>query len=82
MLKIKSGSLYQILSDVYPEYEWLPWRFIRTPKQFWDDPKNQRTFLEWAGKQLKIKEMSDWYKVITHVTASFLGFCVILKGFV
>ena len=56
-------SLYKVLSTLYPEYEWLPWKFESCPKHFWTDVKNQRKFLEWAGKELKIKDMSDWYNV-------------------
>jgi hypothetical protein len=59
------GSPSQLLSGVYSEYEWLPWKFERCPRNFWEDVNNQRRFMEWAGKQLNIKEMSDWYKVTT-----------------
>jgi hypothetical protein len=48
---------------VYPGYDWLPWEFGRCPQNYWDEMKNQRKFMDWAGKQLKIKEMSDWYEV-------------------
>jgi hypothetical protein len=32
--------------------------------------KNQRKFMDWAGNQLNIKEMSDWYNITTKVTVS------------
>ena len=57
------GSLLKIVRSVYPEYEWLPWKFVACPQGFWDNIENQKVFIQWAGKQLKIKEMSDWYKV-------------------
>jgi hypothetical protein len=53
---------------VYPNYDWVPWKFNRLSSEIWDDKKNHRKFLEWAGKQLKIKEMSDWYNVTHKVT--------------
>jgi hypothetical protein len=59
-----------LLSGVYPEFDWLPWKFEKTPKNFWVDMKNQRKFLDWAGKQLGIKEMSDWYKISSKVYLS------------
>jgi hypothetical protein len=52
---------------VYPEHEWLPWRFSKVPNGFWDDIKNQRDFLDWAGKQLNYKNKEDWYKVTKEV---------------
>jgi hypothetical protein len=58
---------HELLSAVYPEQEWLPWKFDWISQTYWEDINNQRKFLEWAGKQLNIKEMSDWYKVKTGV---------------
>jgi hypothetical protein len=69
---------------MYPEYEWLPWKFDMCPNNFWEDVKNQKRFLDWAGKELKIKEMSDWYKISKYVkNASFynnrlLRICIML----
>ena len=60
---LNDSSLYKLLSSVYPHYEWLPWKFANFPRSLWADVKNQRKFMEWAGKELKINEMSDWYKV-------------------
>ena len=52
-----------MLSNVYPEYNWIPWRFVSCPSNYWDDLKNQRNFMDWIGKELKINELNDWYKV-------------------
>jgi hypothetical protein len=53
---------------VYPEYNWLPWKFVKSPNNFWDNMQNQRKFMDWASKELKIAEKSDWYKVAEKVT--------------
>jgi hypothetical protein len=68
-----------MLSTLYPEYDWLPWKFAQSPKKFWDDISNQKRFLEWAGNQLGVKQYSDWYKVtpkvVTHISiTSFIGY--------
>ncbi len=55
------------MSSVYPEYEWLPWRFSQVTKGFWNDMKNQRNFMDWAGNQLNYKIREDWYKVSAKV---------------
>jgi hypothetical protein len=52
---------------MYPEKEWLPWKFVSCPLEYWNDVNNQTKFVEWAAKQLKIKEMSDWYNVTLKV---------------
>jgi hypothetical protein len=61
----------QLLSGVFPDYEWLPWKFIHCPQNYWEDEKNQRKFLDWAAKQLSIKDMQDWYKVQVSVNIFF-----------
>jgi hypothetical protein len=69
MLRRKcNNSTHTLLSQVYPEYDWLPWLFVKTQPNFWKDKKNQRKFTDWAAKQLNIKDMSDWYKVSQKVT--------------
>ena len=62
-----NNSPINLLSSVYPEYEWLPWKFEKSPNHFWEDVNNKRKFMDWAGKQLNIKDMSDWYKVSVKV---------------
>jgi hypothetical protein len=57
-----------MLSTLYPDHDWLPWKFETAPNHFWDDIQNQRKFLIWAEKQLNVKEPADWYKVTFKVT--------------
>jgi hypothetical protein len=52
---------------MYPDYEWLPWKFTFTPKGFWSDQQNQRAFIDWVGKQLKYKNKEDWYNISVKV---------------
>jgi hypothetical protein len=61
------GSPFLLLSTIYPEYDWLPWKFDKCPQNYWTDVNNQRKFMEWAGKQWNIKELSDWYNVSQEV---------------
>jgi hypothetical protein len=63
-----------MLATVFPEYEWLPWKLERCPRGFWDDINNQRKFLDWVSKELKIEEFSDWYKVTKQVYKAFSMF--------
>ena len=75
-------STSQLLSSIYPHYDWLPWKFRVCPSSYWDDVNNQIKFVNWAGKELKINEMSDWYNVKMEVEKRFFfklkrnkGFC-------
>jgi hypothetical protein len=58
-----NGSPSQLLAEIYPDYNWLPWKFGKCPQKFWDDTKNQRKFMDWAAQELNIKEMTDWHKI-------------------
>jgi hypothetical protein len=71
-------SLYQSISNIYPDYEWLPWKFQQNlPIGFWKDPVNQKKFVDWAATQFQIKDMSDWYKITQHVkTAGKIWFLI------
>ena len=61
-----------MFSTIFPEYQWLPWRFRNSPKFYWEDIKNQKSFIEWASKELGIKEMNDWYNIRTEVIYIFI----------
>ena len=60
-------SYIDVLLEAYPEYDWLPWKFEKLPKYYWNNKNNVRKFMDWAGKELNVKEMSDWYKVLSTV---------------
>ena len=62
-MNLHNSSLSQLLHTVYPEHEWLPWKFSKAPAKYWDDVKNQRKFIDWARKELKIKEINDWHSI-------------------
>eukprot|EP01122_Echinamoeba_exundans_P010752 TRINITY_DN408_c0_g1_i1.p1 TRINITY_DN408_c0_g1~~TRINITY_DN408_c0_g1_i1.p1 ORF type:complete len:476 (-),score=30.93 TRINITY_DN408_c0_g1_i1:389-1816(-) len=53
ILRMYEDSPYKLLSKVYPEHEWLPWRFKVAPHGFWPDIKNQRVFMEYLLKNIK-----------------------------
>jgi hypothetical protein len=57
-----------LISTVYPEYDWLPWKFNVTPHGFWSDKKNQRNFMDWAAKELNYKNKEDWYNISVKVS--------------
>jgi hypothetical protein len=57
---------------MYPDFKWLPWKFVGCPPNYWENEENRINFVKWAEKELKIKEIKDWYKVTSKVEkASF-----------
>jgi hypothetical protein len=73
LLKYKYNSSFpQLLRSVYPEHEWLPWKFEKVPNKSWGDTNTQRKFMDLLSKELKIKEPSDWYNITIGVICKLL----------
>tara|TARA_B100001996_G_scaffold27295_1_gene20949 strand:+ start:141 stop:2144 length:2004 start_codon:yes stop_codon:yes gene_type:complete len=58
-----NSSRLVLLKEIFPDYEWLPWKFTRTIQYFWDDKDNQKTYMKWVGELLGCTTMEDWYKI-------------------
>lgn len=84
------GLLYNVYRDnlrtalraLYPNHEWLEWKFNSVSRNYWTSIHNQRAFFLWLGKQLNITAMSGWYNVSNSVLAKHGGavfFCIFLS---
>ena len=68
-----NDSPYLLLSNIYPDYPWLPWLFLHCPRNFWSDRANVVRFLEWAASKLGVQQHDDWYNVSITVISSILS---------
>ena len=68
LINYYSGSIINLVKTVYPNYKWLPWKFIQAPKGYWNDENNVKEYMNWLSEQLNIKTMEDWYRVSYKVT--------------
>ena len=57
---------YKLLKSVYPEYEWLFWKFVCSPMNSWDNKENQLQYIDWLGEHLGYTTKEDWYKITTN----------------
>lgn len=58
------NSLYsEMTKELYPEYDWLEWEFIRITQNFWKNKNNRILYLKWLGYKLNFKCEEDWYKI-------------------
>jgi hypothetical protein len=64
-----------------PSYDWLEWKFFDMSAGFWKSIKNQRRFLNWAEKELKITEPSGWLQISTDTLSKLGGTCLSLLFF-
>ena len=58
-----NGSPYQLLKFIYPEYEWLFWKFTPAPQSSWDSKENQLKYMNWLGETLGYTTTEDWYEI-------------------
>jgi hypothetical protein len=73
LLRKYGGSPLKALQFVYPDHEWLLWRFVRVPTGFWDKEENQRKFFEWVGRQLGFTKLDDWYQITKEIIVKYGG---------
>ena len=58
-----NSSFIRAVNDCYPEYDWLEWKFVQVHRGFWDSVANCRRYLDWLGRELKFRDLDDWYAV-------------------
>ena len=63
LVKNYYGSSYYLLKFLYPEYEWLFWKFICSPNNSWDNKENQLKYMNWLSEKLKYTKKEDWYDI-------------------
>jgi hypothetical protein len=62
-LQTYNNSIFQFVASVYPEYEWLAWKFTQCPRNYWDNVNNRLKFMDILAKYMNIQQMDDWYKL-------------------
>ncbi len=62
--KYYHGSHIKFLQTIFPEYEWLEWKFNRVPNGFWRNIENHKKYANYLGQILKYTKMEDWYNII------------------
>lgn len=63
ILKLYSNSIYRMLSNIYPGFNWEPWRFKRLPKSASTDPGVITKVIAYIEGKTNIKNDEDWYRV-------------------
>ncbi|WP_283432826.1 hypothetical protein [Neorhodopirellula lusitana] len=55
------GSVYRMVEDFQPHFDWKPWLFESTPSGYWGVLENRQQYLHWLGAQVNFKRPYDWY---------------------
>jgi hypothetical protein len=56
-------SFIAAIQDIYPDYEWLPWRFKTCPRGYWNKRENILFFLNYLSKKLDVRSIAEWKEV-------------------
>ena len=57
----------KLITSIFNEKKWLPWKFNCVPDGFWSDENNIRNYMNWLSQKLNIKTKEDWYKISNKV---------------
>ena len=71
-----NNSPSKALKSLYPEHQWLMWKFLFTPKhyksQLMMDDSEMEKFVNWLSKELSIDQLEDWYRVSVQQIQKYL----------
>jgi len=63
LMNYYKDSPSKFVMDMFPDYEWVEWKFGMCPQGFWKDKGNRKKYAIWLGKQLGYNTIEDWYKI-------------------
>lgn len=55
------SSVSQLVAACFPQRDWKPWLFARSPSNLWEDRKTCREYMRWLGQRLGYGRLDDWY---------------------
>ena len=70
IIKQYNNSYINLITNVYSNYNWLPWKFKCIPKNYWEDENNVKQYINWLSQKLNIETLEDWYKVSREVKSN------------
>lgn len=79
-----SNSVSTALQAVFPEHNWMVWRFKEPPKGYWEREKTAEEWTRittWLSEQLSLKLASDWSSVSVDRIWQLLPFNLNLHSF-
>src|SRR5689334_223965 len=55
ILQSYNNSPAKALREIYPDHNWVVWKFYNVPTGYWKDTTHQRELLDWLHAQLGYK---------------------------
>ncbi|MEX0652972.1 MAG: hypothetical protein WD534_18620 [Phycisphaeraceae bacterium] len=60
---IPGGSPHDAVRELFPDRDWLEWRFVRVSNGYWQEPGHRKRYLAWLGRELGYQRKDDWYQL-------------------
>jgi len=75
LLERYGGSISTLLADVFPDHDWVPWKFSKAPQNYWESLDNQKKFLDDVAKKIgaSSSNMEPWYQMTKEAFRKFGG---------
>lgn len=70
LLNVYGGSLFRLLSTVFPNHSWDSSKFAPNPQKYLKSLENQKEYMEKLGKKLGVTKLDGWYSVNSHTLLS------------
>jgi hypothetical protein len=58
-----SNSLVNALKALYPEHNWLEWRFPKVSRSYWTEESRRTAYLMWLKEYMGYTRPEDWYQL-------------------
>lgn len=79
--KFYGNSFIQAFETSYPFHKWIPWSFEeKVDPKFWDNEKNQRSFMQSVANQFGLKSLEDWYRISPKQLKENGGTTILIKN--
>eukprot|EP01122_Echinamoeba_exundans_P014237 TRINITY_DN6400_c0_g1_i1.p1 TRINITY_DN6400_c0_g1~~TRINITY_DN6400_c0_g1_i1.p1 ORF type:complete len:587 (+),score=60.56 TRINITY_DN6400_c0_g1_i1:68-1762(+) len=71
------SSPAKLLKTLFPQHQWLDWKFATLPRGWWADLSNQRLFLDWVAQNVfkfdPLQSWTAWYDISARQISSAGG---------
>lgn len=54
---------YGILKNIYPDYDWKPWKFNMVSSKLWEIKEILDKYRDYLSKTMNINKIEDWYNI-------------------
>lgn len=62
LLSLYNNSPAQLITDVFPNHNWIIWKF-KLASNYFNDMQNQKRYMDWLGSKLNYNNKSDYYNL-------------------